>query len=356
MKIEMSDTCDFFAKYKDEAVFNDPKSIREVFEHFDNNNDEFIDLSEFEDLLKSLFSYNGNSYFISKEKMKKMFNYFKGPSGSIQLEDFEKFWFKIVHLTISPRSALIIIDVQNDFIDGSLSLNNCPAKHDGSEVVPIINSLISSVPFDTIAYTLDWHPEDHCSFFENVNLRKISEKSPVTENFQLYDTIVYDAYPDAEQKLWPAHCIQDSKGAELHKDLIIVDPETDEMKRNVVYTRKGCLSDIDSYSAFFDNCKLNETGLDSDLKANQITDVYVCGLAADVCVAATAFDALSLNYRVIFIQDAARGVDVNDIADQKKILINHGALMVNSKQVRDMINGRNRRPEIGYAAFLSLIQ
>ena len=56
------------------------------------------------------------------------------------------------------------------------------------------------------------------------------------------------------------------------------------MNRKTVFTKKGSKSDIDSYSAFFDNCKLNETTLDGDLKKHSITDLYVCGLAADVCV------------------------------------------------------------------------
>ncbi len=209
-----------------------------------------------------------------------------------------------------PRSALIIIDVQNDFIDGSLGLINCPAKQDGAEVVPVINEMLDTIPFDAVAYTLDWHPNDHCSFIDNVNMRKISDKSPVklsfenlifllifyfdgnflcikikvTKDFQLYDTIIFDAFPEAEQKLWPKHCVQDTKGSELHPDLNVIDQEKDEMKRAVIFTKKGCNSDIDSYSAFFDNCKLNETNLDQNLKALQITDIYVCGLAADVCV------------------------------------------------------------------------
>ena len=73
----------------------------------------------------------------------------------------------------------MIVDVQNDFIAGTLSLLNCPAKHDASEVVPCINNLIETVPFDVVAYTLDWHPANHCSFIENVSTRKISKNSLV---------------------------------------------------------------------------------------------------------------------------------------------------------------------------------
>ncbi len=89
--------------------------------------------------------------------------------------------FQVLH----PKNALVIVDVQNDFIDGSLGLINCPAKQDGAEVVPVINEMLDTVPFDAVAYTLDWHPKDHCSFIDNVNLRKISDKSPVNFNKQL---------------------------------------------------------------------------------------------------------------------------------------------------------------------------
>ena len=84
--------------------------------------------------------------------------------------------------------------------------------------------------------------------------------------------------------MWPAHCIQDSDGAKLHPNLLVIDESTDPLKREIVYTKKGCRPDIDSYSAFFDNCQLNETSLNNDLQEHGVTEIYVCGLAADVCV------------------------------------------------------------------------
>ena len=95
-----------------------------------------------------------------------------------------------------PRTAIIIVDVQNDFISGSLSITNCPAKQNGEEVnkdksqiksihhvllqvVEPINRLIDSVPFDLHCYSLDWHPSDHVSFVDNVKLRKIHPDSKV---------------------------------------------------------------------------------------------------------------------------------------------------------------------------------
>ena len=149
----------------------------------------------------------------------------------------------------------------------------------------------------------------------------------------MYDSVIFDAYPDIEQKLWPTHCVQDSDGAKLYPDLRIIDEDTDTLQRKVVYVKKGSKDDIDSYSAFFDNCKLNETTLNQDLKTLNITDLYICGLASDVCVAATSMDGLNLHYRVIYVEDCCRGVDVKDIEYQKKRLLNHGAIIVSSKQV-----------------------
>jgi nicotinamidase/pyrazinamidase len=78
--------------------------------------------------------------------------------------------------------------------------------------------------------------------------------------------------------------------------------------------------------------------------------LYVCGLATDVCVAATAENGLDLNYRIILIEDACRGVDTQAISDTKKKLIQKGAIVLNSKQVYRMVTHDDRRPELGYAA------
>lgn len=347
---------DFFIKYRDERTFNNRKSIEECFRYFDRNRDSALDLNEFEMMLKSLYSFSGNSYFLQKPKIKAMFNFFDtNRDDKISIDEFERFWFKMVKPTLLPKSALVIVDVQNDFIDGTLALKRCEAKQDGAEVVPCINHLIDTVPFDVIAYTLDWHPDDHVSFIENVNMRKLSPNSPIHHNIKTYDTVIFENYPDIEQKLWPAHCIMDSMGAELHPDLRVIDERTDKMRRSVVYVKKGCKPDIDSYSAFFDNCKLNETSLNSDLKKHGITDLYVCGLAADVCVAATSYDGLCLNYRVVYVEDACRGVDVKDIEEQKRKLVNNGALMVHSKQVYNMVTCKDRRPELAYSTLMHLL-
>lgn len=147
-----------------------------------------------------------------------------------------------------------------------------------------------------------------------------------------------------EQRLWPAHCVKNTPGADFHPDLKII-----EDSNRFLMVDKGCDSEIDSYSAFYDNSKLSKTKLDEELKKRNISDLYICGLATDVCVAATADDGIDLNYRVILVEDACRGVDVQAIVDTKKRLIQKGAIVLNSKQVYRMVTHDDRRPELGYA-------
>ncbi|CAF0792621.1 unnamed protein product [Brachionus calyciflorus] len=341
-----SASTDIFYRYKTQNRLKDIETARECFNLFDNNKEGYLDLAKFKIFLSTLFSYNNKPYTIPEDKIIKIFDLFNIKKDTkLSLQEFEKLWIKLVIPTLCPKTALIIVDVQNDFISGTMSISNCPAKQDGFEVVPCINNMIKTIHFDAIAYTYDWHPEDHCSFIENVDKRKIASGSPIKENIKVNDIVIFEDYPDIEQKLWPAHCIQGSHGSELHPSLIDIDEKTDEMKRKKINAYKGVKSDIDSYSAFFDNCKLNETSLNTDLKRHGINELYICGLAADVCVAATCNDALDLNYRVIYVEDACRGIVEEDIVNQKEKLAMRNAVIGNSKQVLNMISGRDRRPE-----------
>ena len=94
--------------------------------------------------------------------------------------------------TLKPISALVVVDVQNDFIVGSLNLQSCPAGQDGSEVIPVINSLLDTVPFDLVVYSKDWHPENHISFIDNVKSRPITDRCKVRFFYQfLVNPFVY---------------------------------------------------------------------------------------------------------------------------------------------------------------------
>ena len=71
------------------------------------------------------------------------------------------------------------MDVQNDFISGSLAISKCPARENGEDVVRPINRMLDTVPFTLHCYSLDWHPTDHVSFIDNVSLRSLAHDSPV---------------------------------------------------------------------------------------------------------------------------------------------------------------------------------
>ncbi|CAF4833039.1 unnamed protein product, partial [Rotaria sp. Silwood1] len=205
-------------------------------------------------------------------------------------------------VSLSPIYALLVIDVQNCFISGTLALSNSPARQNGAEVVPIINHLLETIVFDYIVYSYDWHPVNHISFVDNLRNRTRYIKGGYNASIQVYDTVTYTGPKyETEQVLWPAHCIQNTDDAKLHLDLIV---NTD--KNNIIHIRKGTDPDIDSYSAFADNIKVQKTVLDTELKKRNVTHVIVAGLALDFCVGATALDAMDLNYKTFVVEDASR--------------------------------------------------
>ncbi len=177
-------------------------------------------------------------------------------------------------------NALIIVDVQNDFCPGGAL-----AVREGDQVVPIINRL--QPRFELVVATQDWHPANHGSFAANHPGRKPGE------------VIELAGLP---QILWPVHCVQGTPGAELHPAL--------ERSRIAHVVHKGTDPAIDSYSGFFDNGRRAATGLEQFLRDREVDEVYVCGLATDYCVKATALDTRSLGFKTHLIEDAARGVDL----------------------------------------------
>ena len=176
-------------------------------------------------------------------------------------------------------SALIIVDVQNDFCPGGA----LPVP-EGNAVVPVINGI--SPKFDKVVATQDWHPENHVSFAKN-------------HGREPYEVIVLG---NTEQVLWPEHCVQGSPGADLHPDL--------DLRPVDLIIRKGSDPRIDSYSAFLENDQVTETGLHAYLRGLRIEDVYLCGLATDYCVCFSALDARTFGFNTYFLLDATRGIDV----------------------------------------------
>ncbi|XP_025991776.2 uncharacterized protein LOC105198315 [Solenopsis invicta] len=326
------------------------------FNAFDKDCDGFLSISEFDLICRALFRNDrGKIYGLEEDQLREVYSIFdlKG-DGVIDREEFEVCWNRWIKICTRPKSAFLIVDVQNDFITGSLNIKHCAAQHDGTEVIePIviepINRLLETVPFDSVFYSLDWHPVDHVSFIDNLHLREVDISSNISkEAARVYDTVTFRGPPLQKQRLWPRHCVQDSWGAELHKDLKILD--------NAIKIYKGTNPEVDSYSVFWDNKKLTETTLSSQLQEKGATDIYICGLAYDVCVGATAVDALTSGYRTILIDDCSRGVDLVDIEKTKATVIASNGVIVNSSQIKAMVEGRDRRPELGYKLALEIKQ
>ena len=178
-------------------------------------------------------------------------------------------------------TALIVIDVQNDFCPGGALA--VPA---GDDIVAPINALMPD--FDAVVLTQDWHPRGHSSFASGY-----ASNSP-------YDMI---DMPYGPQVLWPDHCVQGTPGAAFHADL--------NADAAGMIIRKGMNPSIDSYSAFFENDHTTPTGLTGYLRTREIKAVTLVGLALDFCVNYSAVDAAKLGFDVSVRLDLTRAIDLN---------------------------------------------
>lgn len=178
-----------------------------------------------------------------------------------------------------PSTALIVVDVQNDFADPSGSL----WVRGATRILPRVNREIelARAARGTVVYTQDWHP-------------------PSTPHFA------------TDGGAWPVHCVADTWGAELHPDLV-VDGET---------IRKGSNGE-DGYSGFTmrDPTSGEEipTPLEALLRQGGITRVVICGLATDYCVNATALDATRLGFQTVVLTRAIAAVNLKAGDEQRAI-------------------------------------
>lgn len=203
-------------------------------------------------------------------------------------------------------NALVMIDLQNDFLPGGAA----PVPQAGA-VIPLANQLQGG--FKLVVATQDWHPANHVSFASTHPGRRPGE------------TI---QFKKQTLRLWPAHCAQNTRGAELAAGLMI-------NRVNKVF-RKGMDAEIDSYSAFFDAGHHHPTGLHNYLKGKNVTDLYLLGLATDGCVKATALDALGLDFRVILIVDACRGFDPEESARAMDEIKAAGVAVIHSRDLLEI--------------------
>jgi len=169
-------------------------------------------------------------------------------------------------VSITPTDALIIIDVQNDFIPGG-SL----AVSDGDMIIDGANRLSGKFRDNgaRIVVTQDWHPAGHQSF------------ASAHEGKNPFDPV--EGLFGIGPVLWPDHCVQGTGGAAFHSDLDV------NMAHLII--RKGYHPTIDSYSAFLENDQETETGLSGYLESTHTRRIFICGLALDYCVFWSAMDS-----------------------------------------------------------------
>ncbi|HEX9736505.1 MAG TPA: bifunctional nicotinamidase/pyrazinamidase [Thermoanaerobaculia bacterium] len=201
--------------------------------------------------------------------------------------------------------ALILVDLQNDFLPGGAL-----AVPGGDEVIPVANRLQEI--FDRVVATKDWHPKNHGSFAASHPGHKVGAEVELAGMPQI---------------LWPVHCLQFSRGSELA-------PGLDASAIEKVFY-KGVDPDVDSYSALYDNAHLRATGLADYLRGQQLDELYVMGLATDYCVKFTALDALEEGFKVRVVVDGCRAVDLKEGDGERALrdVRKAGAKLVTSSQV-----------------------
>jgi nicotinamidase/pyrazinamidase len=169
------------------------------------------------------------------------------------------------------RTALLVVDVQNDFADPAGSLYVAG----GEQIVPIVNAHVEEArrAGALVVYTQDWHP-GHTPHFQQ------------------------------DGGIWPVHCVEDTDGAAFHPDLLVADHEV---------VRKGH-DGRDGYSGFSVRDPLSgergDTILHEMLTAAGVERLVICGLATDYCVVETVLDARMLGYPVEVLTDAVRAVEL----------------------------------------------
>jgi len=203
------------------------------------------------------------------------------------------------------KNILLLVDPLNDFADKNGSLY-VPG---GEDIIPVINDIME-LKWDDIILIQDWHPQEHKSFASN------------NEGTNLFSTIELNGI---QQVMWPEHCIQNTWGSEPHKDL---------NKKWTFVIQKGENTDLDSYSAFYENDGVTKTGM-LDLLSHIIPEgedvsIFITGLATDYCVKYTALDAKKHFEHVILIEDAIEGINDDDVTTSLNEMFDKGIHEVDS--------------------------
>ncbi|KDN46798.1 Isochorismatase hydrolase [Tilletiaria anomala UBC 951] len=221
------------------------------------------------------------------------------------------------------KTALIVVDVQYDFIDGSLAVEGAERIID-----PIVH-LIEADCWSSIVLSQDFHPPGHISFASTYGkepLQEVRVPHPITPATTV------------PQMLWPDHCVQGTHGAEIHERVMAAtrakapgsNASVDTPAVNVVVIQKGDHANLDGYSAFSLNHYVGFTPLVRKMGSWGIERVVICGLATDYCCHATAVDARKFGFETIVVTDAMRGVNPDSTARALEGLSKWGCVLVKS--------------------------
>lgn len=209
--------------------------------------------------------------------------------------------------------ALGIIDVQNDFCEGGTL-----AVPDAVSILGPINKLRFAY-YDNIPtfVSQDFHPANHVSF-------DTTHGKPLYSSQNLVLKMDNGEIECVEQMMWPVHCVANTAGSNIHKDLILT--------KHDYFVHKGTKPKVESYSAFGDEMggKYEKTELNEWLESQNITDIILTGLATDYCVLNTALDAVKMGYTVHLISDCTRGVAADTTATARDKMTNQGVNMYGS--------------------------
>jgi nicotinamidase/pyrazinamidase len=204
---------------------------------------------------------------------------------------------------IQTSDALIVVDVQNDFLPGGAL-----AVPEGDRIIPHVNALMANfnAAGARVILTQDWHPPDHLSF---------ASQHPGKNPFDPIDGI-----PGIGPVLWPDHCVRETTGAEFGTAL-------DTGQAHLIL-RKGFDRAVDSYSVFTENDQKTETGLQGYLKNAGLKRLFICGLALDYCVAWSAMDGSRGGFETHLIPGLCRGIAPDSIRKAEKEMKNIGVRFI----------------------------
>lgn len=312
----------------------------DFFKKYDKDGNGNIDIKELGFLLKDAFP----NVDIKEDEVQQVLEAFDfNKSGTVSFNELYAFLrsYNPAGSTMRRKSALIVIDVQNDFITGTLA-----NQHNAEEIVPVINAMRDAFQLVVISY--DWHPQEHCSFVESANAGNVAMKEKPTEALTPFTSVTLLADSDREehqQMLYPRHAVQNSEGGKCHKDLVL--KATDKS----VY--KGTKPNIDSYSAFYDNCKANDIGLKAILEKEGVTDVYCCGLVLDICVKATALHGAELGFRTVVVENACKPLMMDNVEPTREILKKAGVAIMTNEEA--MVEAAKWSEECSFKEYLQLI-